>query len=136
MCIRHADYINDDQKVESLLTSTINAIKKVLKVCHSHALTCMTHLSGVSSVLFWCLLPVCRRHHTGLTPVLSGVFYLSGVSPVLLFTSLQKNNDDFEMMSFWLANTSRLLHCLKQYSGDEVSSTPPDSSGSHFLCGL
>lgn len=33
MCIRHADYINDDQKVHSLLTSTINAIKKVLKVC-------------------------------------------------------------------------------------------------------
>lgn len=32
MCIRHADYINDDQKVESLLTSTINYIKKVLKV--------------------------------------------------------------------------------------------------------
>ncbi|XP_030598525.1 unconventional myosin-Vb isoform X2 [Archocentrus centrarchus] len=61
MCIRHADYINDDQKVESLLTSTINTIKKVLK----------------------------------------------------------KNNDDFEMTSFWLANTSRLLHCLKQYSGEE-----------------
>lgn len=32
MCIRHADYINDDQKVHSLLTSTINAIKKLLKV--------------------------------------------------------------------------------------------------------
>lgn len=32
MCIRHADYINDDQKVESLLTSTINSVKKVLKV--------------------------------------------------------------------------------------------------------
>ncbi|XP_028273403.1 unconventional myosin-Vb isoform X1 [Parambassis ranga] len=62
MCIRHADYINDDQKVESLLTSTINAIKKVLK----------------------------------------------------------RNSDDFEMASFWLANTSRLLHCLKQYSGDEA----------------
>ncbi|XP_018609412.1 unconventional myosin-Vb isoform X3 [Scleropages formosus] len=61
MCIRHADYINDDQKVHSLLTSTINAIKKVLK----------------------------------------------------------KHNNDFEMTSFWLANTSRLLHCLKQYSGDE-----------------
>uniref|UniRef100_A0A8B9CU24 Myosin VB n=1 Tax=Anser brachyrhynchus TaxID=132585 RepID=A0A8B9CU24_9AVES len=60
MCIRHADYINDDQKVHSLLTSTINGIKKVLK-----------------------------RH-----------------------------NDDFEMTSFWLANTCRLLHCLKQYSGD------------------
>lgn len=33
---------------------------------------------------------------------------------------VQKNSDDFEMTSFWLANTSRLLHCLKQYSGDEV----------------
>uniref|UniRef100_H3A979 Unconventional myosin-Vb n=1 Tax=Latimeria chalumnae TaxID=7897 RepID=H3A979_LATCH len=32
MCIRHADYLNDDQKVHSLLTSTINGIKKVLKV--------------------------------------------------------------------------------------------------------
>uniref|UniRef100_A0A8B9K8D2 Myosin VB n=1 Tax=Astyanax mexicanus TaxID=7994 RepID=A0A8B9K8D2_ASTMX len=65
MCIRHADYINDDQKVHSMLTSTINAVKKVLK----------------------------------------------------------KNNDDFEMTSFWLANTSRLLHCLKQYSGDEAFMT-------------
>ncbi|XP_053196653.1 unconventional myosin-Vb-like [Scomber japonicus] len=69
MCIRHADYINDDQKVAALLTSTINAIKKVLK----------------------------------------------------------KNNDDFEMTSFWLANTSRLLHCLKQYSGDEVFMTQNSS---------
>lgn len=25
------------------------------------------------------------------------------------------------MTSFWLSNTCRLLHCLKQYSGDEVS---------------
>uniref|UniRef100_A0A4W4EA40 Myosin VB n=1 Tax=Electrophorus electricus TaxID=8005 RepID=A0A4W4EA40_ELEEL len=65
MCIRHSDYINDDQKVHSLLTSTINAIKKVLK----------------------------------------------------------KHNSDFEMTSFWLANTSRLLHCLKQYSGDEAFMT-------------
>uniref|UniRef100_A0A8D1N376 Unconventional myosin-Va n=1 Tax=Sus scrofa TaxID=9823 RepID=A0A8D1N376_PIG len=32
MCVRHADYLNDDQKVRSLLTSTINSIKKVLKV--------------------------------------------------------------------------------------------------------
>ncbi|XP_040192798.1 unconventional myosin-Vb isoform X2 [Rana temporaria] len=61
MCIRHADYINDDQKVHSLLTSTINGIKKVLK----------------------------------------------------------KHNDDFRITSFWLSNSSRLLHCLKQYSGDE-----------------
>lgn len=32
MCVRHADHINDDLKVHSLLTSTINGIKKVLKV--------------------------------------------------------------------------------------------------------
>ncbi|KAJ7413449.1 Unconventional myosin-Vb [Pitangus sulphuratus] len=31
----------------------------------------------------------------------------------------KKNHGDFEMTSFWLANTCRLLHCLKQYSGDE-----------------
>ncbi|XP_069885270.1 unconventional myosin-Vb isoform X3 [Dipodomys merriami] len=61
MCIRHADHTSDDLKVHSLLTSTINGIKKVLK----------------------------------------------------------KHNDDFEMTSFWLSNTCRLLHCLKQYSGDE-----------------
>ncbi|KAK5900218.1 hypothetical protein CgunFtcFv8_025193 [Champsocephalus gunnari] len=65
MCLRHADYINDDQKVESLLTQSINSIKRVLK----------------------------------------------------------KNTDDFEMTSFWLANTSRLLHCLKQYSGDQAFMT-------------
>lgn len=40
MCIRHADYINDDQKVESLLTSTINAIKKALKVLSPQIHTC------------------------------------------------------------------------------------------------
>uniref|UniRef100_A0A3B1IEH2 Unconventional myosin-Va n=1 Tax=Astyanax mexicanus TaxID=7994 RepID=A0A3B1IEH2_ASTMX len=61
MCLRHADYINDDQKVRALLTSTINSIKKILK----------------------------------------------------------KRGDDFETVSFWLANTCRFLHCLKQYSGDE-----------------
>ncbi|XP_077593440.1 unconventional myosin-Vb isoform X2 [Stigmatopora nigra] len=61
MCVRHADYVNDDRKVESLLTATINAIKRALK-----------------------------------------------------------RNEDFETTSFWLANTSRLLHCLKQYSGDEA----------------
>uniref|UniRef100_A0A8C5LKQ1 Unconventional myosin-Vb n=1 Tax=Leptobrachium leishanense TaxID=445787 RepID=A0A8C5LKQ1_9ANUR len=61
MCIRHADDVNDDQKVHSLLTATINSIKKVLK----------------------------------------------------------KHSDDFLITSFWLSNSSRLLHCLKQYSGDE-----------------
>ncbi|XP_032415619.1 unconventional myosin-Va isoform X3 [Xiphophorus hellerii] len=62
MCLRHSDYVNDDQKVRTLLTSTINSIKKILK----------------------------------------------------------KRGDDFETVSFWLANTCRFLHCLKQYSGDEV----------------
>ncbi|XP_045889565.1 unconventional myosin-Va isoform X4 [Micropterus dolomieu] len=62
MCLRHADYVNDDQKVRTLLTSSINSIKKILK----------------------------------------------------------KRGDDFETVSFWLANTCRFLHCLKQYSGDEA----------------
>lgn len=35
----------------------------------------------------------------------------------------QKRGDDFETVSFWLANTCRFLHCLKQYSGDEVRPT-------------
>ncbi|XP_055994122.1 unconventional myosin-Vb isoform X2 [Sorex fumeus] len=65
MCVRHADYTNDDVKLHSLLTATINGIKRVLK----------------------------------------------------------KHGDDFEMTSFWLANSCRLLHCLKQYSGDEAFMT-------------
>ena len=32
MCIRHTDYVNDDEKVRSLLTNTINGIKKTVKV--------------------------------------------------------------------------------------------------------
>ncbi|KAM9753748.1 LOW QUALITY PROTEIN: unconventional myosin-Va-like [Menidia menidia] len=31
-----------------------------------------------------------------------------------------KRKEDFEAVSFWLANTCRLMNCLKQYSGDEV----------------
>uniref|UniRef100_A0A8C4WU36 Myosin VAa n=1 Tax=Eptatretus burgeri TaxID=7764 RepID=A0A8C4WU36_EPTBU len=61
MCVRHADFTNDDQRVRTMLTSSINSIKKVLK----------------------------------------------------------KRGDDFETVSFWLANTCRFLHCLKQYSGEE-----------------
>uniref|UniRef100_UPI00358DFBCF unconventional myosin-Va isoform X2 n=1 Tax=Myxine glutinosa TaxID=7769 RepID=UPI00358DFBCF len=62
MCVRHADFTNDDQRVRTMLTSSINSIKKVLK----------------------------------------------------------KRGDDFETVSFWLANTCRFLHCLKQYSGEEA----------------
>ncbi|KAJ6664112.1 hypothetical protein lerEdw1_008327 [Lerista edwardsae] len=39
MCVRHADYLNDDQKVRSLLTSTINGIKKILKVDYEEKFT-------------------------------------------------------------------------------------------------
>lgn len=33
----------------------------------------------------------------------------------------QKNPNDLDILAFWLANTSRLLHDMKQYSGDKVS---------------
>uniref|UniRef100_A0A7N6A2T1 Myosin VAb n=1 Tax=Anabas testudineus TaxID=64144 RepID=A0A7N6A2T1_ANATE len=65
MCLRYADSVNDDQRVSTLLNSTITSIKSVIK----------------------------------------------------------RRGDDLEMVSFWLANTCRLMHCLKQYSGDEVSVT-------------
>ncbi|XP_050955214.1 unconventional myosin-Va isoform X2 [Labeo rohita] len=61
MCLRHADYANDDQRVSNLLNTSINAIKNVFK-----------------------------------------------------------KRGDFETISFWLANTCRFLHCLKQYSGEEA----------------
>ncbi|XP_018521855.1 unconventional myosin-Va [Lates calcarifer] len=62
MCLRYADSVNDDQRVSTLLNSTISSIKGVIK----------------------------------------------------------RRGGDFEVVSFWLANTCRLMHCLKQYSGDEV----------------
>ncbi|XP_027128874.1 unconventional myosin-Va-like [Larimichthys crocea] len=65
MCLRYADNVNDDQRVSSLLNSTILSIKGVIK----------------------------------------------------------RRGNDFEVVSFWLANTCRLMHCLKQYSGDEVVMT-------------
>lgn len=39
---------------------------------------------------------------------------------IFFFFICQKRGDDFETVSFWLSNTCRFLHCLKQYSGDEV----------------
>ncbi|XP_019883807.2 unconventional myosin-Va [Camponotus floridanus] len=60
MCIRHTDYINDDDKVRSLLTEYLNAVKRVLKKC-----------------------------------------------------------DDFDFRVLWLNNILRLLHNMKQYSGDK-----------------
>ncbi|XP_076285323.1 dilute class unconventional myosin isoform X2 [Lasioglossum baleicum] len=68
MCIRHTDCINDDQKVRQLLTSYLNAVKRVVK-----------------------------------------------------------KREDFDSSVLWLSNTLRLLHNLKQYSGDkpfQIENTP------------
>jgi len=62
MCIRHTDYTNDDNKLKSLLSGTVNSIKRVVK----------------------------------------------------------RFTDDAERTTLWLANTCRLLHNLKQYSGDKA----------------
>lgn len=32
MCIRHADYLNDEVKLKSLMTAIINGVKKVIMV--------------------------------------------------------------------------------------------------------
>lgn len=32
MCIRHADYLNDEAKLKSLMSAVINAVKKVIMV--------------------------------------------------------------------------------------------------------
>lgn len=76
MSIRFADYINDDVKVKSLLSSVVNSVKKTVK----------------------------------------------------------KHFEDFEYVSFWLTNTIRLLHNLKQYSGEEnFSSQNNNVQNSHCL---
>ncbi|XP_034243540.1 unconventional myosin-Va isoform X2 [Thrips palmi] len=61
MCIRHTDYINDDEKVRSLLTGIINTMKKLIK----------------------------------------------------------KKYEDLDTIVLWLSNALRLLHNMKQYSGDK-----------------
>lgn len=118
MCIRHADYINDDQKVESLLTSTINSIKKVLKVnaADFHVSYCYFRYRQEMRCLDFGLWYFIKRLLC--FKIFTKHFWYQPAKFLLIY--VQKNSDDFEMTSFWLANTSRLLHCLKQYSGDEV----------------
>lgn len=113
MCLRHADYANDDQRVSTLLNSSINAIKNVLKVRDSHRQKMQEYESTEMTV----------KH-----------LYIKNIAQILLKKHLLKdtlnlfNNNrlslqkrgDFETISFWLANTCRFLHCLKQYSGEEV----------------
>ncbi|KAG8247083.1 myosin V [Homalodisca vitripennis] len=62
MCVRHTDFINDEEKVRNLLTEFINSIKKLVR----------------------------------------------------------KRSDDIEVTVLWLSNTLRLLHNLKQYSGEKT----------------
>lgn len=69
MCIRHTDFINDDEKLKSLLALFMSTIRKIVK----------------------------------------------------------KRGEDLETTVLWLSNTLRLLHNLKQYSGDATfqhSNTP------------
>ncbi|XP_043264989.1 unconventional myosin-Va isoform X1 [Colletes gigas] len=68
MCIRHTDCINDDKKVRQILTTYLNAVKRVVK-----------------------------------------------------------KREDFDSSVLWLSNTLRLLHNMKQYSGDkpfQLENTP------------
>lgn len=73
MCIRHTDFINDDDKVRSLLTEYLKTVKRVVK------------------------------------------------------------NFGFDASVLWLSNTLRLLHNLKQYSGDkpfQLENTPRQNNQS------
>jgi len=46
----------------------------------------------------------------------------------------KKYDSDFNIMSFWLANCSRFLHCMKQYSGeDEFLDECSDQQQKHCL---
>uniref|UniRef100_A0A8C4R4P1 Methyl-CpG binding domain protein 3b n=1 Tax=Eptatretus burgeri TaxID=7764 RepID=A0A8C4R4P1_EPTBU len=51
---------------------------------------------------------------------------ITGIKKVL------KKNSSFETRSFWLANTCRLLHCFKQYSGDQEFLHPNVESQQDF----
>lgn len=60
-----------------------------------------------------------------LTELLWGVracccHHQSPADPSALCALLQKHSDDFDTVVLWLANTCRLLNCLRQYSQDEV----------------
>lgn len=63
MCIRYADMINDDDRVRSLLNSSIQSTKRLIK----------------------------------------------------------RKQEDLEYLVLWMTNFCRLIHNLKQYSGDTVS---------------
>lgn len=43
MCIRHADHINDDRRMQSLLSNCINSVRKVVKVRYDWILLSLRH---------------------------------------------------------------------------------------------
>ncbi|XP_049806757.1 unconventional myosin-Va-like [Schistocerca nitens] len=51
MCIRHTDYTNDDEKLWSLLTATVNTIKKVMKERHDDIDTMVLWLTNTVRLL-------------------------------------------------------------------------------------
>lgn len=46
MCVRHTDYVNDDDKVKSLLSAFTNSVKKVIKKRHEDFETTALWLSN------------------------------------------------------------------------------------------
>lgn len=46
MCIRHTDYVNDEDKVKKLMTEFSNAVKKVIKKRHGDFETTSLWLSN------------------------------------------------------------------------------------------
>ncbi|XP_046985925.1 unconventional myosin-Va-like [Schistocerca americana] len=51
MCIRHTDHTNDDEKLWSLLTATVNTIKKVMKERHDDIDTMILWLTNTVRLL-------------------------------------------------------------------------------------
>ena len=83
-------------------------------------------------LLFMCLRYADHiKNEHQLTVLLEAI--IKGIQQVSLFIYLcgcdhylqvvQKNVNNIDALSFWLANVCRLFHNLKQYSGDEVCNT-------------
>ncbi|XP_075467388.1 unconventional myosin-Vb-like isoform X2 [Ascaphus truei] len=67
-------------------------------------------------VLFMCFrhADYCSAEHRVLSLFMATVTAIKRV--------VKEHSCDFELLSFWLSNTVRLMHCIKQYSGDRVTS--------------
>jgi len=90
MCLRYADHVQNEHQVTMLLEGIIKGVQQVCSVC---VCVCVTHFHSI--ILY---ITICGLH----------------------IQVVQKNVNNIDMLSFWLANICRLFHNLKQYSGDEV----------------